>query len=117
MNITTGHDCLFVNGECPVTTTLSERMAQKLKIKLLTFKGEWFQNINYGIPYLQEILGHKVSKGRVDTIFQEAILEEREVAEIISFNSNITGRTYSMSCKIRVSDGGIAYLNIGEVPL
>lgn len=117
MDVSSTHDCVFENGKCPVTSTLAEKMVQKLKIKLLSFRGEWFQNIYYGVPYFQEILGHKVSKGRVDSIFQESILEEREVSEILSFTSSLGGRVYSMACKIRVSDGTSAEILIEEVEI
>lgn len=96
---------MFTNGPPAVTSTPTENVAQRLKIKLLTFKGEWFQNILYGVPYRQDILGHKVSKTRVDRIFQEAILEERGVKEIVSFESFLSGRTYNMKFSVRADSG------------
>lgn len=115
MNITTDHDCIFINGACPVTTTPSQKMAQKIKIKLLTFRGEWFQDTTYGVPYWQEILGHKVAKSRVDMLFQEAILEEEGVTEIINFKSSITNRTYSLEVKIRIYDGSTTTVSTGDI--
>lgn len=117
MNISTGHDCLFVNGECPVTSTPEQKMAQKIKIKLLTFRGEWFQDTTYGVPYWQEILGHKVSKSRVDMLIQEAILEEEGVKEIIDFRSSLNKRDYSVTAKIRIYDGSIATVSIGDITI
>jgi len=96
------HDLVFVNGECPVVTDPVERVMQRLKIKLLTFKGEWFHNTQYGVPYWQDILGHKVSKSRVDMIFQEAILEEYEVGGIVSFKSSLENRVYSLEAKVKI---------------
>lgn len=115
MNIDTDHDCVFVNGSCPVTVTPRETMGQKIKIKLLTFRGEWFQDTTYGVPYWQEILGHKVSKSRVDMLFQEAILEERGVTEIIEFKSSLYNRVYSLTCKIRIYDGSITTVSTGDI--
>lgn len=105
MDIRNGvHDNVFVNGECPVVTDPIGRVMQRLKIKLLTFRGEWFHNVDYGVPYWQEILGQKTTKSRVDVIFQEAILEEQGVVEIISFNSSLYNREYSLEVKIRARD-------------
>ena len=115
MNIDTDHDCVFVNGSCPVTLTPREIMGQKIKIKLLTFRGEWFQDTTYGVPYWQEILGHKVSKSRVDMLFQEAILEEQGVTEIVEFKSSIDNRVYSLTCKIRIYDGSITTVSTGDI--
>jgi|SRR5690554_5041530 len=117
MNISTDHDCLFINGECPVTSTPEQKMAQKIKIKLLTFRGEWFHDTTYGVPYWQEILGHKVSKSRVDMLIQEAILEEEGVKEIIDFRSSLNKRDYSVTAKIRVHDGSIATVSIGDITI
>lgn len=103
MDIRNGvHDNVFVNGFCPVVTDPVGRVMQRLKIKLLTFKGEWFQDTEYGVPYWQEMLGYKVSKSRLDIIFQEAILEEEEVVEIVSFGSSLDKRLYSLEVQIRV---------------
>lgn len=103
MDIRNGvHDNVFVNGQCPVVTDPVERVMQRLKIKLLTFKGEWFHNTEYGVPYWQEVLGKRVSKSRVDIVLQEAILEEPGVVEIVSFSSSLEKRSYSLEVRIRV---------------
>jgi len=113
------HDCVFINGECPVVTAPDERLMQKLKIKLLTFRGEWFHNTLYGVPYWQDILGKKSTKSRIDVIFQEAILEEEGVLEIVSFQSSLQSRVYSLSVKIRAksSEGvtTVSTLSLGEI--
>lgn len=114
------HDNVFVNGQCPVTRDPIERLMQKLKIKLLTFRGEWFHDTGHGVPYWQEILGHKVSKSRVDMLFQEAILEEQSVLEIVSFNSSLLDRTYSLEVKVRARDyrngeSRVGTLSLGDI--
>lgn len=99
------HDCVFINGACPVTTERTEVVAQRLKIKLLSFTGEWFLDLGYGVPYWQRILGKKNKKGDVDLIFQQAILEERGVKEITFFESSLVNRVYSMSFRVKVTTG------------
>jgi len=99
------HDCVFINGATPVTLERTEVVAQRLKIKLLTFRGEWFLDLGYGIPYFSRILGHKNKKGVVDQIFQTAILEERGVREITFFESTLVNRVYSINFRVKVTSG------------
>ena len=109
------HDALFINGITPVTYENRLTVAQKLKIKLLTFQGEWFINTTTGIPYFQQILKRGVSKLTIDTIFQEAILSEPDVLEIIEFNSIIDTetRSYQLSFKVRTNSNQITnYIDI-----
>lgn len=101
-------DAVFINGPLTaegVTTKRIETVAQRLRIRLLTFMGEWFADVNYGIPYYQRILARKPTKSAVDQIFQQAILAEEGVREITSFSSTYTNRVYSATFRVRV-DGG-----------
>ena len=36
------HDVVYINGDTPITAEDKTNVAQKLKIKLQTFKSEWF---------------------------------------------------------------------------
>jgi len=109
------HDTLFINGTTPVTYENRLTVAQRLKIKLLTFRGEYFLNTTEGIPYFQTIFKRGVSKSTIDTIFQEAILSEPDVLEIIEFNSiiDVQTRTYQLSFKVRTNVNQITnYIDI-----
>lgn len=106
-------DAVFVNGGTPVTQDAGESVAQKLFILLRTFAGEWFLNVDHGIPYFQSILGQKVSKQAIDLIFQQKILEEDGVQELLEFTSSLSNsRTYSMSFRVRAHDININIQNI-----
>lgn len=98
-------DLILSNCECLVTQELGEVVAQRLFIRLRTFYSEWFLNVDYGVPYLESILGHKVSKDVVDRIIQENIYKERGVSEIVSFSSSLNGRSYSCTFRVRAEDG------------
>ena len=96
-------DAVFVNGECHVTQNDVDVVAQRLKILLQSFMGEWQYNLNYGIPYFQRILAKKnITKAGVDRIFQEKILQERGVKELVSFSSEFNNQTRGYSCQFRV---------------
>lgn len=103
-------DAVFINGPLTtegITSTPADVVAQRLRIRLQTFKGEWFLNTEYGPAYWQRILGRKVSKTSVDRIFQEQILSERGVREIVSFSSTFQNRQYDMSFRVRALDGSV----------
>ena len=102
----TTHDALFVNGATPVTTSISDGLKQRLKIKLLTFKGEWFLDVNYGTPYFQQIVGKNRSKGTVDIIFRQVISSDKDVINITRFESRLSAdRVYSLNFSVKSRDG------------
>lgn len=101
------HDLVFVNGECPSTGDLIDVVIQRLYIRLRTFLGEWFLNVEYGVPWLEDVLGHKAPKSRVDMIIQSQILAERNVKQVTEFNSTMDTLTRNYTCSFRVrTDSG-----------
>lgn len=106
MNLTTG-DLIFVNGACPVTKNRVDVVAQRLYIRLRTFYGEWYLTDEYGVPYLERILGKKINKNSVDAIFQEQIHAENGVVSITYFRSQFdnANRRYSCEFRVRVDSG------------
>lgn len=106
MDIDSTRDLVFVNGQCPVTSFPVGVVAQRLFIRLRTFRNEWFFNTAYGIPYFQSIFT-KTTKASVDAIFQAEILDEVGVKRITEFQSEFDGRNrqYSLRFKVLTSDG------------
>lgn len=94
-------DLVFTNGATPVTQSNFDVVAQRLKIRLQTFQGEWIFNTQYGVPWFQRILGKKVRKQEVDNIMQQQILFEEGVVEIVDFNSTFQNFVYSLSFKVK----------------
>lgn len=104
------HDCIWENGpltKAGVTSPFTETVAQRLKILLLSFVGDWFWDTTYGIPYHQDVLGRKTSKERVDLIFQQAILSEPGVKQIVTFKSSLITRQYNLTFSVKVVDGTV----------
>ena len=89
------------------TTTTSENLAQRLKIRLQTFKGEWFLDGTIGIDYFNQIAGKNRSKAAVDAIIQGEILKEQEVLQITAYSSVIdkTTRKITIQFTVRTVDG------------
>lgn len=103
------NDVVWINGPLTkkgITSPLTQTVGQRLLILLQTFKSEWFWDTEYGVPYW-DILGKKVTKERVDLIFNQKILEEPGVREIVTFDSTFNNRVYSLTFSVRVTDGTI----------
>jgi hypothetical protein len=70
--------------------------------------GEWSFNTVYGVPWFQRLLGVKqTSKAAADLIFQQQILAEKGVKEIVSFDSTFVNRQYSLVVRVRVETGEV----------
>mgnify|MGYP002651094048 FL=1 len=111
-------DIIWKNGpltKADVTQPFTENVQQRLFIMLRTFMGEWFMDTQHGIPYFQRILGRKTPKAAVDRIFQEKILAEQGVAEIVSFTSSLVNREYSFVTQIRCESGEVFTLEINNL--
>lgn len=105
------HDIVWNNGPLTreyTTQPFTQTVAQRLKIRLLSFYGEWFADTTYGVMYWERILGVKqTSKASVDLLFQQAILKEEGVKEIVSFDSTFRNRRYSLVFQVKVVNGEI----------
>lgn len=105
LNPDTG-DMVYVNGGSPVTQLTADVVAQRLRITLYTFLGEWFLDLTVGVPYFQQIFGKLRTKASIDLIFQQIITNDPDVIEILTFESELSrgDRGYSMTFQVRVSD-------------
>jgi len=66
-------DIAFDGQDIDITEGI-ETIAQRLYVKLQTFKGTWFLDPNFGVPYYQFILGKDFTASTLNAIFIEAIL-------------------------------------------
>lgn len=108
------NDLLLVNGDLTIHSLKEDSIAQQLKIRLQFFKGEWFLNTGFGMPFYQRILTKQITKNEVDNIFREEILSVEGVDLINFFESsfdNLT-REYSLSFEAVVDSGEIVSLTI-----
>lgn len=100
------HDIVFVNGATLITDNQKTTVSQRLKVKLQTFLGEYFINTSTGVPYYQRIFGKIKSKASVDTIFQQQILSDPGVIEIVSYSSDLSaGRALTVTFTVRTNEG------------
>ena len=108
------HDLVIVNGDLVVIPFIEDSTAQRLKIRLLTFKGEWFLNTDFGVPYYQTVFKKITTKGQVDSVFRTQILDTPDVETITAFESifDVASREYTVTFSCRVTSGESLTLTI-----
>lgn len=73
---------VFISG-----ANSDEEIKQRLKIKLKTFKGEWFLDTEHGVPYFFDIIGTKsIDLNILESFLKSAILEVDGIKQIIQSN-------------------------------
>jgi len=104
LKLDVNNDLQIVNGDLTLTTTRTEIAAQTLGITLKTYRGEWFLNSDFGVPYLQEIIGVAKKKEVVDRIFLAEIANNAYVDNINSYTSfyDRDDRYYTMNVTVTV---------------
>lgn len=53
----------------------AQAAAQRLRVRLGFFRGEWFRDTRLGVPYFQAILGKRVNLVLIRSIFRQVILD------------------------------------------
>ena len=102
------HDLAFDdNGDLTLVDGV-ERIVQQSKIRLRTFRGEWFADERVGMPYYQRILGVKpLRKAVVVADIRAAELGVSGVRDVydIVFDYDATTRTASVTFRAVTTDG------------
>lgn len=60
-------------------------LVQRLKIRLQVFLGEWFLDVDRGVPYFQEILEKGTSYDQISNSIKLVIAQTEDVKQINSF--------------------------------
>jgi hypothetical protein len=93
----------------PVFTTGIDAVVQGCHLRLLLFRGEWFLDLDRGIPYFQEILGHNFedSETRIRNAFRDELLSVPNVLAVslleLEYDSPV--RMLSIRWKVRTTFG------------
>lgn len=84
-------------------------VVQSCRIALQMFQGEWFLDLDAGIPYWNNILGQKPGTAVVAarTAFRSALMAVESVTEVLKLDVTYDGKTRSMKItwKVRCSFG------------
>lgn len=88
------HD-LALNGDVWFIDN-AERVAQQIKIQLLTFLGEWFLDVTHGVPYLDYVLIKNPNFTLIRELFREQILKVDGVSNLVSIDIDFESTTRKM---------------------
>ena len=96
------NDLAVENFQLKLTSNYSEWLAQRLENKLKFFLGEWFANIELGVPYYQSILKKQADINSVTSIFLNVIKKDKGVQKVISFNAEYDNslRKYALTFSV-----------------
>ena len=92
------NDLVIENGDIQFVEDI-DALLQRLRIKFQTFLGEFFPDINIGLPYLKEddegrqILGKEVDPADVEDIFKDKILETNGIVSLRKFRFELDSLT------------------------
>lgn len=78
------HD-LAINGLDLAVIKGADRVRQNLLIKLRLWTGEWFLDTEFGTPYIEQILGKRLSLNGAVAALKTSILEVADVTDISAF--------------------------------
>lgn len=98
---TNKHTILPING--------ADKVGQQIKITLLAFLGEWFLDVTFGVPYLEEILIKNPRISTVETILRAHINAVPHVIRLETFlvEWNRQARTLSVNFVAQTDYGPI----------
>jgi predicted RNase H-related nuclease YkuK (DUF458 family) len=103
---------LLDTGELSITTDIQvvedvDQVVQAVRTRLRTFYGEWAFDTTQGVPYIEEIFVKAPNMKVVDGLLKAAILDTDGVVEFISYSSNYTPstRTLTVTCEINTDYG------------
>lgn len=80
----------------------ADRVRQQLLIKLKLWVGEWFLDLEFGTPYLQQILGKQLTLSGALTALRKSILEVEGVRQIQSFEYTFSNSTRKLTVNFTV---------------
>jgi len=82
----------------------AESTAQRLFIKLRTFKTEWVYNTDFGVDYFGKVFTKGPAKALVDAEFRSKIVNTPGVSQLIRFTSTINQATREYTLDFTVVD-------------
>lgn len=108
----TTHDLVVDNFTLGITQTKEEEITQRLKIRLLWFKGDWKYDENYGIDYFNEVFVKGFDLSEIDDMYRLAISSEEGVQDLLSYSSSFNSSTRELQVKAKIVTDSGQILNI-----
>lgn len=109
IDINTG-DLILEDGDINLNSGL-EAIRQNLQARLSFFLGEWFLDVDSGVPYYQDVLKKNPDPVVLDGVFKDAILGTPGVLGLEEFDMQLDTslRQLKLIFKARSTDGIIDF--------
>ncbi len=78
-------------------------IVQAIEIALQFFKGEWFLDLDAGVPWYQNVLVKNPDPNLLHSIFRKAISDVEGVTEVTALDLSIDNATRTLSVSFRVA--------------
>jgi len=87
-----------------------DALAQRLLVRLRTFKGEWYVDGRWGVPFYQGVLLKGALKSKLESIFRKAILDTPGVKSLTKFALDYDTQTRELSIEFeaQADEGTVA---------
>jgi hypothetical protein len=98
-------------------SALGEKVVQSVRVHFRWWRSEWFLDTRRGVPYLEELLGQRVSNATIRALIRREALTVADVAAVpeIVLNRNAVTRQTTIDFEVLTSEGEI--VAIPDVPL
>jgi len=101
LKLGTDNDLVFEANNFVVTNG-TDYLAQKIKSTLQAFYGEWWLDVEVGVPYMTDILGQKTDLDIIRNIFTATILAIPYVLSIETLDIELlSSRTLTVAFEVR----------------
>lgn len=112
------NDLVYENGTIRLTSTKPELLRQRLSDAFKTWRGEWFNNTEYGAIDKEVLFVHGITKAEVDSWFKTIVNSFEEVNSITSWESEIDpiNRAYELTYVVKTDYGNVAGYTTTERP-
>lgn len=110
IKLTTGHDIDLTNGS-PSLVTGRDAIAQHLNIAARFFLGEWFLDVNQGLPFFERILVRGYNEADIVQIFRSEIMKIDGITGIqsLDIDVDVEARTMTVTGRATSIDGEIDF--------
>lgn len=117
LNVQTGDLDLTNSALSIVDDTMLEALRQKIQIAILLGKGEWFVNINDGVPYVTDFVVLKNNRNFIDTFMRSYIRQIVGVDNLVSYSSSVDNATRKMAITFTVNSNNNEVLVIEDLEI
>lgn len=95
----------------------NDAVAQAIYTKIKLLKGEWWADLQLGLPLFSTVLGAQATdttKQAFDLVFRDAVMSVDDVNSITEYTSSVDNksRSYTFTCTVKTAYGTIEELTV-----